>query len=157
MFYRLVCVFLWLSLVSACMTTPRNDSTEFELSKPQPGEDIRIGISDPDVVALWKQAEAAKIQKNYQGATRFLEEAIRKDPAQPLLWSKVAEIQLLAGEDVIAENFAAKSTSLTNNNPALVYRNWLIIKHAREIRGDTAGAEAAQRELDRFYRPNDSN
>lgn len=114
------------------------------------GDDIRLGVESPQVLALWQDAEVARQTRDYTRATVRLEQAIRLEPGNPILWSRLAELRLLQNEPGQAENLAAKSNALSSTNPSLRYRNWLIIRHAREVRGDQEGSDLAQRELDKL-------
>ena len=101
-------------------------------------------------MALWRDAEVARQTRDYARATVRLEQAIRMEPGNPILWSRLAELRLLQNEPAQAENLAAKSNALSSTNPSLRYRNWLIIRHAREARDDQEGIDLAQRELDKL-------
>jgi predicted Zn-dependent protease len=118
--------------------------------EPKAGDDIRLGVESPQVMALWQDAEVARQTRDYARATVRLEQAIRMEPGNPILWSRLAELRLLQNEPGQAENLAAKSNALSASNPSLRYRNWLIIRHAREARSDQEGVDLAQRELDKL-------
>ncbi len=117
---------------------------------PQAGDDIRLGVENPQVMALWQDAEVARQTRDYRRAAVRLEQAIGLEPGNPVLWSRLAEIRMLESEPAQAENLAAKSNVLAVDNPSLRYRNWLIIRHARQSRGDQDGVDLAQRELDKL-------
>lgn len=146
---RIVYVMLFL-LLQACNTAPVKpvlQLTEAEFNT-RAGEDITLGVEKKAVVRLWEVAESARKSGEYTRAYGLLEQAISMSPEQPVLWSRVAELQLILKQPVIAENFAAKANLLATNYPALRYRNWLIIKYAREMRSDKPGADQAQIQLD---------
>ena len=147
---RIIYVILFL-LLQACGTAPEKPTgphlTQAEINT-RAGEDITLGVEKKAVVRLWEVAESARKSGEYSRANGLLEQAIRMSPEQPVLWSRVAELQLLLKQPIIAENYAAKANLLSQNFPALRYRNWMIIKYAREMRSDTKGAEQAQIQLD---------
>ncbi len=122
--------------------------------KPEPpatvGADIRHGVEDPRVLELWQDAEVARQTRDFSRATVRLEQAVQIEPGNPVLWSRLAELLLLQNESARAENLAAKSNALAPDQPALRFRNWLIISYAREARGDTEGAELARRRTERL-------
>jgi len=132
----------------ACAPAPVSEPPPPEPSKA--GDDIRLGVENPQVLALWRDAEVARHTQDYARATVRLEQAIRLEPGSPVLWSRLAELRLLQNEPAQAENLAAKSNALSYGNPSLRYRNWLIIRHAREARSDKQGVDIAQQELDRL-------
>ena len=49
-----------------------------------------------------------------------------------------------------AENFAIKSNTFAGDNTALLYRNWLIIEHARDLRGDLLGVRSAHKKVQQY-------
>ena len=136
--------------VSGCVPAP---SREPAAPPTQPGDDIKLGVENRQVLALWRDAEVARQTRDYRRASVRLEQAIGLEPGNPALWSRLAEIRLLQEEPAQAENLAAKSNAIAPGNASLRYRNWLIIRHAREWRGDQEGADLAQRELDRLQAP----
>ncbi len=109
-------------------------------------------LDDPEVAAIWTNAEIARQEKQYTEASVYVESALRIIPEDPVLWSRLAELRMQLGENVLAENYAAKSNALALENRILKYRNWLIIQFARDQRGDVLGAREAQVEV-RKYAP----
>ena len=65
-----------------------------------------------------------------------------------MLWSRAAEIQLDNDQALIAENMALKSNAFAGENPDLLHRNWLIIEHARSLRGDLLGVRSARKQVE---------
>ncbi len=111
---------------------------------------IRHTLDDPEVAQLWREAEALREAGVYEEAGTLLERALTLSPEDPVLWSRIAEIELRTGKLVQAENYAVKSNLLAGNNQQLNYRNWLIVMHAREERGDQLGAAEARSQAERF-------
>ena len=83
-------------------------------------------------------------------ALELLYEALEVSPGNSLLWSRAAELQLDSLEAALAENFAVKSNSYAGDNQALLYRNWLIIQHARDMRGDLLGVRSAHKKVQQY-------
>lgn len=133
-----------------CVSAP---VAEPPLAPTKAGDDIRLGVENEQVMALWQDAEVARQTRDFARATVRLEQAIGLEPGNPVLWSRLAEIRLLQKETGLAENLAAKSNALSPSNASLRYRNWLIIRHARELRGDQEGVDLAQRELEKLQDP----
>lgn len=71
-------------------------------------------------------------------------------PHNPVLWSRLAELHMRLSEYPLAENYASKSNALSQGNTPLLNRNWLIIKHSRNGRGDLLGAREAQLEVRKY-------
>ena len=108
------------------------------------GERIRHSLSDKKVLEIWNASEQFRDVGDYKKAADLLEQALRLAPSDPAIWSRLAELKLRIDDDLIAENYAAKSNSLAGDNTALQYRNWLIIQHARSKRNDSIGARKAE-------------
>lgn len=115
-----------------------------------PDGDIRFDTSDPRIVELWAASEQARRNQNRDQALRHLFEAIEISPENSLLWSRAAEIQLSNEQAALAENFAAKSNTYAGNNNTLLHRNWLIIEHARSLRGDLLGVRSAHKKVQEY-------
>lgn len=147
-------VLLLLLTLAACATAPPEREPEPVAAEPREPLDadgaVRHVVDNEAVALLWEQAEEARAEGQYRSAISALERALRAAPEDPVLWSRLAELQLLQGEHAVAENFAAKSNALAGDNRLLHYRNWLLIGEAREQRGDERGAAAARVEADRL-------
>ncbi len=98
------------------------------------------------VVALLGHAEQQANDGDLQAAAVTLERAIRIDSRNPILWHHLASVRLAEGDALQAEQLATKSSSLASGNYALQARNWGLIAEARRKRGDTAGAQSAERQ-----------
>ncbi len=155
---RLLFIALSLSVaLTACSTPqpqPQPQPVEFVVETPISDKSGRIlhSLDDPEVAAIWTNAEIARQEKKYAEASAYVESALRIIPDDPVLWSRLAELRMQLGQHALAENYAAKSNALALENSALKYRNWLIIQFARDERGDVLGAREAQVEL-RKYAP----
>lgn len=143
-----------LAACNAPQPQPQPQPVEFVVETPISNESGRIlhALDDPEVAAIWTNAEIARQEKKYAEAATYVESALRIIPDDPVLWSRLAELRMQLGENVLAENYAAKSNVLALENNALKYRNWLIIQFARDKRGDILGAREAQIEV-RKYAP----
>ena len=115
-----------------------------------PEGSIRYDTDDGRVARLWSAAEQARIEQDTDLALQRLFEALEISPQNSLLWSRAAEIQLNNQQAALAENFAMKSNTFAGNNLSLLHRNWLIIEHARSLRGDLLGVRSAHKKVQEF-------
>ena len=115
-----------------------------------PEGSIRYDTEDARVAQLWSAAERARIAQNTDLALQRLFEALELSPQNSLLWSRAAEIELNNEQAALAENFATKSNTFAGNNGSLLHRNWLIIEHARSLRGDLLGVRSAHKKVQEY-------
>jgi len=115
-----------------------------------PKGSIRYDTDNARIAQLWSAAEQARIEGNNDLALRRLFEALEITPQNSLLWSRAAEIQLINEQGALAENFATKSNTFAGNNASLLHRNWLIIEHARSLRGDLLGVRSAHKKVQEY-------
>lgn len=111
---------------------------------------VRIDTDDARVAQLWSAAEQARVDDDDAQSLELLYQALELQPQNAMFWSRAAEIQLDNEEPALAENFAVKSNAFAGNNVALLYRNWLIIEHARDVRGDLLGVRSAHRKVQEY-------
>ncbi|MGM0563392.1 MAG: tetratricopeptide repeat protein [Pseudomonadota bacterium] len=148
-------------LLQACGSSPKQEGSEgFQFSESDAiSEDsgviaegsIKHSIGNAAVVAIWQRAEEARLTGDTEGAIAQLERAIRIDPTDAVIWSRMAELRLDQGNYVAAENVAMKSNQLNGDeDEVLAYRNWLIVAKARKAEGNLQGAEEAQRKAALF-------
>ncbi|MFK7996697.1 MAG: hypothetical protein AB8B87_21350 [Granulosicoccus sp.] len=139
-------------LISGCATqnSGNTGSSTLQTVAPivaRPDGAVRIDTSSQEVARLWAAAEKARAQNRTEIALELLYEAMEIDPDNSLLWSRAAEYKLDSLEPALAENYAARSNSLAGENRRLLYRNWLIIEHARSMRGDLLGERSAHKQV----------
>lgn len=119
-----------------------------------PDGSIRYDTEDPRLAQLWSAAEQARKDKNMAEALEHIYAAIDISPTNSLLWSRAAELQLGGDQAMQAENFAFKSNQYAGNNSALLLRNWMIIEHARSLRGDLLGVRSAHKNVQKYQQYN---
>lgn len=134
-------------LAAGCASSP--DYTYDDLYKPtdevkSTSDKITQTTGNPAVIDLWNKAEDARKTGDYETAAMQLERALRIEPNDAVMWSRLAEVQLRQENANQAENLAAKSNAMSLDNPLLNYRNWLIIRDARALKGDDIGAQEAE-------------
>jgi len=110
-----------------------------------PDGSIRHDTDSARIAQLWAAAEKARTADDYETADLYLRDALSIAPGDGVLWSRAAEIKLKLLELALAENYAAKSNVYAVSNRTLQHRNWLIIEHARGLRGDLLGVREARK------------
>jgi Tfp pilus assembly protein PilF len=98
------------------------------------------------VVALLERADGYRRSGDAGNEAATIERALRIDPRNPRLWSRLAVIRLDQDQPQQAEQLALKSNALAAGNTDLRARNWRLIAAARRAQQDRAGARAAERE-----------
>lgn len=143
-------------LISACATPQSQDpgvTTGLSGVAPiatRPDGGVRLDTTSQEVASLWAAAERARAENKPVISLELLYEAMEIDPQNALLWSRAAEHKLDSLEPALAENYATRSNTFANENRPLLHRNWLIIEHARSMRGDLLGERSAHKQV-QFY------
>ncbi len=118
-------------------------------SSPQPRQ------GNNAVVALLDKADQYGQSGNSDAAADTLERALRIEPRNARLWSKLAAVRLQQGQSEQAEQLALKSNALSRHNRQLQMDNWRIVAKARWARNDQTGAQSAEQKVsdfERYYR-----
>jgi len=144
-------------LMSSCASVPEQaEPVPVPVSGPRigaatlPEGSIRYDTDSARIAQLWSAAEQARLEENNDLALQRLFEALELSPQNSLLWSRAAEIQLNSEQASLAENFATKSNTFAGTNVSLLHRNWLIIEHARSLRGDLLGVRSAHKKVQEY-------
>lgn len=103
---------------------PAPATTQLALATPAPS-------GGPAVMALTKRADEEMRANDLVAAAATLERALRIEPNNAGLWSRLAEVRLRQGDKAQAEQLALKSSGLAAGNAALKARNDQIIARAR--------------------------
>jgi hypothetical protein len=149
--WLLVVAVLTLSGCSLFNPTPVQTSTKAVAPMVSRPDGSVKGNTDYEKVAnLWAAAEEARTNKQDNVALELLYDALEVNPQNALLWSRAAEIQLDTLEAALAENYATKSNAFAADNRPLLYRNWMIIEHARDMRGDLLGVRSAHKKVQEY-------
>lgn len=101
----------------------------------------------PVVRRLIASAETQKSQGNNDAAANSLERALRIEPRNALLWSRLAEVRYAQQNWQQSIQLAAKSNTLVEYDEELQRRNWFLMATAYDKLGD---AERAQRYRDKL-------
>lgn len=139
-------------LLGACASTPPNKPapTDTGLSPVVKHIDgaARGDTDDAQVAQLWSASEQARRSGQNATALKLVYEALELSPQNPMLWSRAAELQLEELEAALAESYATKSNAFAaEDDSTLLYRNWLIIEQARQMRGDLLGVRSAHKKV----------
>jgi len=96
------------------------------------------------VVALLQQAEGYRRSGDINNQAATIERALRIDPNNATLWSRLAAVRFEQGQPAQAEQLALKSNTLARGDTALLARNWQLVARARWSANDAAGARVAE-------------
>ena len=116
----------------------------------RPDGSVKGNTDYKKVADLWAAAEEARAKDQHTVALEFLYDALEVNSQNALLWSRAAEIQLDTLDAALAESYATKSNSFAQDNRPLLYRNWMIIEHARNMRGDLLGVRSAHKKVQEY-------
>ncbi len=120
---------------------PLPDSGDFPPSRPRP----RTGNNA--VVALLDRADQYGQSGQTDAAAEALERALRIEPRNARLWSRLAAVRLQQGQPEQAEQLALKSNALSSYDRQLQAENWQIVARARWARNDETGARRAEQKV----------
>jgi hypothetical protein len=105
-------------------------------------------VRDPRVDELRAKAEALEARGDYPGANAAITAALKITPADNELLQWRAELSLLRRKWVDAERQANIAYERGTKLGGLCRRSWSTIAHARQARGDSAGADVARRQAE---------
>ncbi len=150
-------------LVSACSTTPphtlppvidgRTGEPLPEPDRPASSPDEAVPIQVPQkparsggaVVALLGQADGYRSSGDSGNEAATVERALRIEPNNARLWSRLSAIRLEQGRPQQTEQLALKSNALAKGDQRLQATNWRLIARARWALNDADGARRAER------------
>lgn len=115
---------------------------------PSEAPQVEPTYSQP-VATLLAKAETELNAGQLDLSAASLERAIRISPRTPLLWQRLAQVNLRQGDARQAEAMALKSNSLISAELSLYRKNWELIAEARWLLGDAQGARKAAEEARR--------
>ena len=115
------------------------------VTAPQPPAPTTQPTKSSSAVNSLVSVADAKIKGGqYQQAAASLERALRHDPKNAKVWSRLAEVRLLEQDYAQAEITALKSNALAAGDKPLMSGNWRVISKSRRLRGDSVGADEAE-------------
>ncbi len=147
--------------LSACSTAPRQSlppvidgrTGEPVPDSPAPSESEPEPIHVPQkparsggaVVALLEQADNYRSSGDSGSEAAAVERALRIEPNNARLWSRLSAIRLEQGRPQQTEQLALKSNALAKGDRRLQAKNWRLIARARWAMNDSDGARRAER------------
>ena len=103
--------------------------------------------TSPVVGRLLATAEQHRSAGKIDNAVSSLERALRIEPRNAMLWSRLADIRYAQQDYKQAVQLAAKSNTLTGANLQLRRQNWYLMANAHQAMGHD---EAAQKFRDKL-------
>ena len=155
--FRVSCVAL-AALLAACSTTeapPKQSKVskrdwlgEIRTQAAKLDSAVEVApLDDPGVADLTAKARTSEDAKDYDTASKAIQQAIKLRGEDPALWQWSAELSLMRGAYADAEHQASHAYELGPKVGGLCARAWLAIAAARTERGDTQNASSAQAEV----------
>lgn len=157
---KLVILSILLFSLNGCVTSPdfdvpSQDPADVEdrviidgQALPLPDEDLPIAkplsagvVMSPVVRSLLSQARDQRRLGNWDGAAMLLERALRIEPRNASVWSRLADVRFDQQSWRKAIQLAAKSNTLVGNNIDLKRRNWVLMANSYQEIGDSAASE----------------
>jgi thioredoxin-like negative regulator of GroEL len=155
-------------LLGACTTAPQRslppviDGSGSRSTIPGdtlPGDTVpeRVEVPAPApatggaVIALLDRADSYRASGDMTNEAATIERALRIEPNNARLWSRLAATRLEQGQPRQAEQLALKSNALSATDTRLQAQNWRLVAKARWALNDSAGARVAEqkaRDLD---------
>jgi predicted Zn-dependent protease len=97
------------------------------------------------VLALLDRADSYRASGDMANEAAAIERALRIEPNNARLWSRLAATRLEQGQPRQAEQLALKSNALAAGDRRLQAQNWQLVARARWALDDSAGARAAEK------------
>lgn len=112
-------------------------------AEPLPGSPQSSSV----VRGLLASADSQQRAGDLDGAANSLERALRIEPRNAHLWSRLAEIRFDQKNWQQSVQLAAKSNTLAGRDSPLRRRNWYLMVNAYDQLGDTQRAEKYRQKL----------
>lgn len=152
-------VLLSFGLLGGCATTPATGSgsesapagtpappapadTAPAQTVPPPAAGGTRPSTDSATLALLQQSDRAEAGGSLDEALSYVERAVRIEPRRADLWTRLASLELAAGNPTTAIQYAQKALTLSTDRPDWQRDAWLVIADAREALGEKAEAAA---------------
>lgn len=149
-------------LVAGCTSGPSSPRSTGSTTKADPaslvasvraagktGNELEVQpLRDPQVQDLRDQAETFEAQGKLRQAESLVDQALAISVDDPDLLQWKAELAMYRKDWAAAEQYATRSFERGPQLGGLCRRNWTAIGHARNGRGDGAGATAARQRVD---------
>ena len=103
----------------------------------------------PVVQRLLVSAEQQRSIGDSESAANSLERALRIEPRNALLWSRLADVRFAQSDWQQAIQLAAKSNTLAGNDQRIRRQNWYMMVNAYDAMGDHIAAQKYRDKLNR--------
>ena len=124
---------------------PQQDTQpQAEPSQPAPSHRTQGQAISPAAASLVQQADEAFQAGKINAGMSLLQRAQRISPDASVIYYKMAEGHVLAGNLARAEQFAMKGVSVAGANDRLQRSGWQLLSDIRRAQGDMAGAQDAE-------------
>jgi tetratricopeptide (TPR) repeat protein len=98
--------------------------------------------TDGATLALLQQSDRAVESGSLDEALSYVERAVRIEPRRADLWTRLASLELSAGNPTTAIQYAQKALTLATDRPDWQRDAWLVIADAKEALGEATEAAA---------------
>jgi len=98
--------------------------------------------TDGATLALLQQSDRAVESGSLDEALSYVERAVRIEPRRADLWTRLASLELSAGNPATAIQYAQKALTLATDRPDWQRDAWLVIADAKEALGEATEAAA---------------
>jgi len=155
--YRLVLGLLSALMLGACSTLETPSQTPVVVEDravvngrvlPLPDEPVISSRAmsnqhamSPVAKKLLLASESQRSAGDWEAAANSLERALRIEPRNALLWSRLADVRYEQRDWQQAVQLAAKSNTLVGNNKDLRRQNWYLMSNAYQAQGNLASAQ----------------
>ncbi len=118
---------------------------EGDISLPRDaGRDRSLAMASqsPVITNLMQSADMAYTERRWEDAASVLERALRIEPANGLLWQRLAEVRFAQGDYLQTVQLASKSDALAGTSRTLRTDNLILMIESYEAMGDFDRADS---------------
>lgn len=121
---------------------PLPEESSIEIQRLPPAETVSAAVQQ-----LLASAERLNSAGDSEAAADLLERALRIEPRNALLWSRLANVRFALNEWWQSIQLATKSNTLAGNNTPLLRQNWYLMVNAYTALGDLQAVKKYQNML----------
>jgi len=156
---KVITLLLFAMFLTACTTNSTvrnvppvaNTPVQRPVPRPLPPQD-RVIVSSV-VRDLMKKAQNQRQSGDFDGAANSLERALRIEPRNAQIWSRLAGVRYSQESWKKAIQLAAKSNTLAGQNKTLRRENWYLMSNAHKALGNVDAEQKYRNKLNRQARP----
>lgn len=148
---RLV-VLISVLLVAGCAPAPHRllqepaDAADLPQWQDDTLQALDEGEHHPAIASLFRQAEQARQQQQWQRVHTYLDQARQIQPRNPAIFYRQAWVRLQQSDPVQAEQLLRRGLVFTGQDSALAARLNLLLAVTLDAQGRTADAQALRRQ-----------